>query len=183
MPGPMICVSLDGAEQLDVSLRANNRTTIGEIKAKVSAMTGIPVEHLHLGRILMMADADEWGDLHGDTDDSDTSDSEAPVPGAPEEEAPAQPLQHIFEGVDEVASTIGAAASAPDSWDIWMGAPAAEGAPVPGASAAAPVPGAAEAAPAASSADPGPQAAPTASSADPGPHALWLLPAPIVKYQ
>ena len=109
----------------------------------------------------MMADTDEWGDLKGDTYDSDTSDSEAPVPGAPEEEAPAQPLEPIFEGIHETTFVTETAQGAPDSWDMWMGKPEVEGAPVPGAS----------------------QVAPAASSTDAGPHALWLLPPPKVDYQ
>ena len=162
MPGPMILVRVDGAERLDVPVRASGEATIGAIKAKVSTITGIPTKHLHIGSIIFMADADEWGDLGGDTD---ASDSEAPAPGASEEEAAAEPLQQVFEGIEEDPRPAGAAqeAPAPDAWDMWMhdaAAPAEE----------APAPGAAEAAPA-------------ASSTAPGPHALWLVPAPAVKYQ
>ena len=154
MPGPIILVRLDGAERLEVPVRASDETTIGAIKAKVPTKTGIPIEHLHIGSIIMMADADEWGDLDADTD---ASDSEAPAPGASEEEAAAEPLQQVFEGIEEEALPAGAAqeAPAPDAWDLWMhdaAAPAEE----------APAPGAAEAT---------------------GPHALWLVPAAVVKYQ
>ena len=166
---PSISVDISGCHEELLVMRVRDSDTIGNVMAKISARTGVPISDLHLGRMIVHADPDTWSDLASD-------------PDATSEET-----------LDAISEEQEVDASAPDAWEAFYeveplslrppDAPAPD-APAPGAAGphaagpVAPAPGAATHGAASDAPVPG-----AASSAEPGPHALWLLPAEIVKYQ
>ena len=165
---PSISVDISGSHEELLVMRVQDSDTIGQIIQRISARTGVPLFELHLGRMIVHADPDSWSDLASDPDAT----SEEELDAIPEEQE-----------VD---------ASAPDVWEAFYEVEPLSMRPPEGPALDAPVLGAATAAAvaAAVAAAPAPGAtthgaapdAPAASSADPGPHALWLVPAEIVKY-
>ena len=166
---PSIPVDISGSYEELLVMRVQESDTIGQIIQRISARTGVPLFELHLSRMTVHADPDSWSDLASDPDAT----SEEELDAIPEEQE-----------VD---------ASAPDAWEAFYEVEPlsqrppgqqAPDAPVPGAAGphaagpVAPAPGAATHGAASDAPVPG-----AASSAEPGPHALWLLPAEIVKYQ
>ena len=161
---PSISVDISGCHEELLVMGVRDSDTIGNVMAKLSARTGIPISDLHLGRMIVHADPDDWSDLASD-------------PDATSEET-----------LDAISEEQEVDASAPDAWEAFYEVEPLSlrppDAPAPGAAGphaagpVAPAPGATTHGAASDAPVPG-----AASSAEPGPHALWLLPAEIVKYQ
>ena len=180
---PRIVVDIAGHTNDRISLRVGDTDTIALIKDRIRRRTGIPAEDLHISRMFMYADADDWSDI-------EAADADDPTP----EDEPEQELHAIDEQEED-------SASGPDAWETWYEVdplsqrpPAGPAPPHPGAqssstaasshagaSPVAPDPGAttqgtAPDAPAPGAATHGAAAAaPVPGSTIPGPHADMLL--------
>ena len=116
---PSISVDISGMHEELLVMRVQDSDTIGNVMAKISARTGIPTSDLHLGRLIVHADPDDWSDLLSDPD------------AAPEVELDAVPEEEELD------------ASAPDAWEAFYEVEPLSQRP-PGQQAPdAPVPGAA----------------------------------------
>ena len=146
---PSISVDISGCHEELLAMRVRDSDTIGNVMAKISARTGVPISDLHLGRMVVHADPDDWSDLASDPDAT----SEEELDAIPEE---------VDAASEEVVGLV--VASAPDAWEAFyevdplsMRPPAgpAPGAPVLGAATAAAVAAVAAAAAAAAAPAPG----------------------------